>query len=202
MLKELDCRGLACPQPVLNTKDALEESAVTQVTVIVDNSAAKENVSRFAMTKGCDVEVAEIETDFKLTITKKEAAGQAEGQPAAPAAATSSAPRLVVKITSRFMGDGDEELGRILMGAFIRTLPDATLKPKSLVFYNEGVKLACEGSEHLEAIRRLMDLGVDVVSCGTCLEFYHLKEKLAVGHIGNMFEIIEVLSSADRLVSP
>jgi selenium metabolism protein YedF len=88
------------------------------------------------------------------------------------------------------------------MKAFIKTLAEATLKPKALVFYNAGVTLVSQGSEHLEALTGLAAAGVDVLACGACLDFYRLKDKLAVGRVTNMFEIIETLSAADRVVSP
>lgn len=199
MTRELDCRGLACPQPVLNTKDVLDQMPSGMVMVAVDNPAARDNVTRFAKSQGCAVEIQGQGPEFTLLITK--------GQPAAEAApsrsgAPAGTPRLIVRLSSNLMGTGSEELGRILMKAFIKSLSDATVKPAALVFYNSGVHLTCTGSEHLDALRQLEQSGIQLFSCGTCLDFFGLKDKLAVGVVTNMYEIIETLSSADRVVSP
>jgi len=202
-MKSLDCRGLACPQPVINTKDALEEVPAGQVTVLVDNQAARDNVTRFAQSQGHTVSVTDQGNDFLLTITK---AGTVRETPG-PETSTNStpgpaAPRLVVKVGSGIMGSGSEQLGRILMNAFLKSLSETTLLPETILFYNTGVYLTCEGSEQLETLRHLENLGVNILSCGTCLDFFNKKEELAVGAVSNMFEIIETLSGADRVVSP
>jgi len=202
-MQVLDCRGLACPQPVLKTKEALDGLDLGQVQVIVDNPAARDNVTRFAQSQGAAVETAVQGSDFVLTVTKSRPGGAAPVEAAGPTPRpTAAVPKLVVKVTSRYMGGGSEELGRVLMKAFIKTLCEAAIKPRTLVFYNTGVYLTCAGSEHLDALQNLADDGVDILSCGACLDFFGLKEKLAVGRVTNMFEIVETLSAADRVVSP
>ncbi|MFH1135268.1 MAG: sulfurtransferase-like selenium metabolism protein YedF [Pseudomonadota bacterium] len=200
-MREIDCRGLACPQPVLKTKDALDEIREGRISVLVDNQAARENVGRFAKSQGCAVEVREDNGLFTLAITKGTAESAARDERKSPAP-RDAAPSLVVGISNRFMGQGADELGRLLMKAFIKSLPDATIKPRAVVFYNSGVYLTCEGSENIEAIQALENSGVRVFSCGTCLDYFGLKDKLAVGLVTNMYEIIETLSGADRIVSP
>lgn len=202
LMKELNCRGLACPQPVLNTKQALEEIGGGQIRVIVDNEAARDNVRRFATSQACEVSVTGEGSDYVLTVAKSARPGESRVETTREVSPAATGSGLVVKISNQFMGTGDEELGRILIKAFIKTLSEATRKPRALVFYNSGVHLAVEGSEHLEAIKTLHDAEVDVLVCGTCLDFFGLKEKLAVGRVSNMFEIIETLSGADRIVSP
>lgn len=201
-MKELDCRGLACPQPVLQTKDALDEIREGQITVIVDNDAAVGNVSRFAHSQGAEVTTAARGNDFVLTIVKKgqDLANTNQDHKAEQVKAEKA--RLVVKISSQYMGEGSEELGRVLMQAFLKTLAEATLKPKSIVFYNGGVHLTCDGSDHLESIKTLEEMGIEIYSCGTCLDFFNKKEQLAVGAVSNMFEIVDLLSGADRVVEP
>ncbi len=201
-MKELDCRGMACPQPVLTAKDALDDMESGQVTVMVDNTAARDNVTRFAQSQGCLVDTAADGDNFILTLTKSDLAGEAPSETTCSIPGLTGPPRVVVKVPNRFMGGGSEDLGRVLMKAFIKALAEATLKPEAIVFYNAGVYLTCAGSEHLDAIRTLEDSGVKVLSCGTCLDFYNLKEKLEVGAVTNMFEIIEILSGADRVVAP
>ncbi|MBW2062318.1 MAG: sulfurtransferase-like selenium metabolism protein YedF [Deltaproteobacteria bacterium] len=204
-MKELDCRGLACPQPVLNTKQALEETESGRIRVIVDNEAARDNVTRFCASQGCEVEITEEGADFILTVTKDGPCSSPEPEAACEIPSSRPAPekmRLVVKISDQIMGKGPEPLGRMLMKAFIKTLSDATLKPQAAVFYNSGIHLAVEGSEYLEDIKALKNSGMEILVCGTCLDFFGLKEKLVVGRVSNMFEIIEILAGADRIVSP
>ena len=200
-MKELDCRGLACPQPVLNTKDALDLMDSGQLRIIVDNPAARDNVTRFASSQGCRVETEEQAGMFLLTITKGSKDTAASSEDSGPPA-QGRAPVVVVRVSSPFMGSGSEELGRILMKAFLKTLAEATNKPAAVVFYNSGVFLTCTGSENLEALHALEKLGVKIFSCGTCLDFFNKKGELAVGAVTNMFEIIETLAGADRVVSP
>lgn len=201
-MKEIDCRGLACPQPVLNTKEALEKDPGGPIRVIVDNPAARDNVSRFARSQGWEVEAAADGSDFILTLTGTGARPGLSPEIVCPAPRAAEDPRLVVRVSNRIMGAGSEDLGRILMKAFIKSLSEVTVKPEAMVFYNSGVYLTCEGSEHIEALEGLETSGVKILSCGTCLDFFGLKESLAVGQVTNMFELIETLSGADRVVSP
>jgi selenium metabolism protein YedF len=197
-MQELDCRGLACPQPVLTTKDALAEINAGYIRVILDNPAARDNVTRFARSQGCDVDISRRAPDYILTITK----GSPTTDVSPQTATAPEKPRLVVRIAGQYMGQGDDKLGRILMKAFLGALKDSSHEIQALVFYNSGVYLTIEGSDCLDAIMGLEKSGVHVLSCGTCLDFYNLKDKLRVGVISNMFEIIETLSGANRILSP
>jgi len=198
-MEEIDCRGLACPQPVLNTRDALSGMDGDRLRVLVDNDAAAGNVTRFAESQGCRVESSIQDGAIVLTVIKTAHASGPMPEITCPAPA---APRLVVRVGSRFMGSGSDELGRVLMKAFLKSLAEATLRPDAVVFYNSGVHLVCSDSEHLDAVRALEASGVRILACGTCLDFFHRKDDLAAGVVTNMFEIIETLSGADRVVSP
>jgi selenium metabolism protein YedF len=200
-MKTIDCRGLACPQPVLTAKDALDRMDAGQVKVVVDNEAAVGNVTRFAKSQGCQVEARGRDDEYELIITKG-APSDEGGAEAVSAAADSDQPRLVVKVSSRHMGSGSDELGRVLMTAFIKSLADATIRPAAVVFYNSGAYLTCQGSDLVEAIEGLASSGVQILTCGTCLDFFQIKDRLAVGSISNMYEIVETLSGADRVVAP
>jgi selenium metabolism protein YedF len=109
---------------------------------------------------------------------------------------------VVVYISSQFLGTGDEALGAILMRSFLKTLLDIEIKPSRLILVNSGVRLSSEGSEVLETLRTLSEKGIEILSCGTCLDFYGLKEKLKVGRISNMYDIAQSLLEADRLIKP
>lgn len=193
----IDAKGLTCPQPVINTKKALEEIKEGILTVIVDNVAARDNVRRFAESQGCAVGVKEDNGDYYLEIAKgfscevKSKPGEARGND-----------NIVIYINSDVMGVGDEELGKILMDAFLKTMIVAHPQPRKLIFVNSGVRLAIEGSDVVGYIKEMEKKGVEVLSCGTCLNFYGLKEKLSVGVISNMYDIIESLIEADKVISP
>ena len=193
-MKEIDCRGMACPQPVVTAKKALEDTEGKEFILIVDNLAARDNVERFAKSQEAVVDVEQKGNDFYLRIQKRSAcdlAGSAQ-----------KAEKVVVYINSNLLGVGEEALGAILMRAFLKTLLDSKTIPTKLIFINSGVRLTSEGSELLEALRALSDKGVGVLSCGTCLDFYGLKEKLKVGIISNMYDIAQSLLEADRLIRP
>jgi selenium metabolism protein YedF len=193
----LDCRGLACPQPVMTTKRALDQLKKGDLIVIVDNATSSNNVERFARSQGCSVEVEEKGQDFSLRIHKgkvdKEAKLSREKE---------SAPKVVVYINSHLLGDGDDALGSFLMKAFLRTLLDLEERPNRLILINSGVQLASEGSKVLDTLIALSENGVEILSCGTCLDFYGLKEKLKVGVVSNMHEIIQSMLEADCLIRP
>jgi selenium metabolism protein YedF len=194
---EIDCRGMACPQPVVVTKYALEQLKEGDLTVIVDNPAAHDNVERFVRSRGCSVRTVKRDQEVTLHIRKEAMSGGEES-----VRADAAPKRVVVYINSHLLGVGDEALGSILMGAFLKTLLEMETKPNRLILINSGVRLASEGSEVLETLRRLSEKEVDILSCGTCLDFYGLKEKLRVGRVSNMFDIAQSLLGADRLIRP
>jgi selenium metabolism protein YedF len=173
--------------------------------VLVDNSTSKENVMRFARNKGCEVKIQESEPEqFQITILKcdepPEPSAQQELLPC-PMSETEQV-RNVVYVGNNCMGRGDDELGAKLMRGFLRTMIDSTPLPWRMVFINSGVKLTTIDQEAAEAISLLEERGVEVLSCGTCLEHFNLKDKLAAGEVTNMFEIIETLNSATKVISP
>jgi tRNA 2-thiouridine synthesizing protein A len=193
----IDCRGLACPQPVVNTKQALDQLKEGELVVIVDNASSCGNVQRFAQSQGCQVKVERIEQDFYLNIQK--AMGKNEGNMARP---DGKAKKVVVYINSDLHGGGDEALGSFLMKAFLKTLLDLETKPSRLILVNSGVQLAAEGSKVLESLQMLSEKGVEIVCCGTCIDFYELKGKMKAGMISNMYDIIQSMLEADRVIRP
>ena len=196
MSKIVDARGLACPQPVILTRKALQESDA--VTTIVDNETAKSNVSRMAAKQGYQVDVEEREDGFYVHLTKGEKL--VEETAPQPAAAPGSGP-LVLTVPSDIMGRGDEELGGILVRAFFHTLGEVEPLPQTVIFFNGGVKLVVEGSPVLEDLQALEAQGIEILACGTCLGHYGLRERVAVGEVSNMYTIAETLLSAGKVVS-
>jgi selenium metabolism protein YedF len=193
----IDCRGLACPQPVITTKKALDQMKEGKMIVIVDNSSSCNNVERFVQSQGCSVEIKEEGQDFYLHIQKT--SGQDANR---MVKGNKRVEKVVVYINTHLMGIGEEALGAILMRSFLKTLLELETKPSRLILINSGVRLATEGSEVLETLGKLSEKGIEILSCGTCLDFYGLKEKLKVGKISNMYDIAQSLMEADRLVRP
>ncbi|WP_456387009.1 sulfurtransferase-like selenium metabolism protein YedF [Desulfolithobacter sp.] len=201
-VKTVDCRGLSCPQPVLKTKEALEQGA-DLLEVIVDNEASKNNVSRFASSQGCEVEVKESDDGcFRLTLQGGGGAGTGEFDPGDYACPVESRFGLVYVIASDTMGRGSEELGWALLQTYIQTIKNIDPLPSRIIFYNSGVKLVTSESGALEALQELQELGVEILVCGTCLDFYELKAAIKVGTISNMYDIMQSMTSADKVVSP
>jgi selenium metabolism protein YedF len=198
MTNILDLTGHACPLPVIRTKEALEAGASQDFVVVVDNEAARDNVSRFAQSRGCAVRVAAVENCFHLTITPP--VGKAEESCVFPTSAAAPQTTVVVLASDR-MGEGDPALGDVLMRAFFQSLVQMPV-PQKMLFYNRGVFLALNDSPVLPELRGLQDLGVGLLVCGTCLDFYKVRERLAVGQVSNMFAILETQMQADRLIRP
>jgi selenium metabolism protein YedF len=201
--KTIDARGLPCPQPVVLAKKALEEGGFDILEMIVDGPSARENVTRFAAHAGHAVEGVKEGEKGAATIRIRRAEG-ASAERAAQAQATDSAcpegealggagEARTIFISSERIGSGDDELGALLMKGFIGTLLEASPLPARLIFMNGGVRLAIEGSASLPNLKKLEGLGVEILACGTCLDFYKIKEKLGVGRVSNMFEISSLL---------
>ena len=196
-MKTVDCRGLACPQPVMETKKALDRSEIKEIVVLVDNPTSRENVSRFATSQGYQVSLKEEKGHSAITIRRGEG-GQGGGKPTPPKASIEGG--LVFFIDSESIGRGSEELGGILMRALLHTLGEADIKPQKIILANSGVKLACEGSPVLEDLQTVASQGVEILACGTCLNYFELKERQRTGRVSNMYEILNALSQAGKIV--
>ncbi len=193
----IDCRGLACPEPVVVTKQALGELKEGEMIVVVDNTSSCNNVERFAQSQGCPVEIKQDGQDFYLRIQKS--TREDKGKAVKPEEKTK---KVVVYINSDLLGYGDEVLGSFLMKSFLKTLLDLDPKPSRLILVNSGVKLAAENSKALESLQSLSEKGVEIVCCGTCIDFYELKGKMKAGVVSNMYDIIQSMMEADRVIKP
>lgn len=192
-MKSIDCRNMACPAPVLATKKALEEEGDKPVQVLVDAGAAQENVTRFAKSRGYLVDDQPTEGGISLTIYR-------DGTICPVADEQLNRGTKVILICSDRMGDGPEELGRLLMKNFIITLLDMEELPRRMLFINSAVLLTTEGSEVLQALEALAERGVEILSCGLCLDYFNRKELLRAGTVTNMFTTIESLMQADSVI--
>jgi len=195
MSKIIDARGLACPQPVILTRNALQENL--SVTTIVDNETALENVRRMAEKAGATVQAEHKEDGIYLYIS----GGQAPEEEEVVCETGPAGGPLVLVVPSQFMGRGDDELGHVLIRGFFHTLGEVAPSPDTLIFFNSGVKLVVEGSPVLEDLQSLSERSVEILACGTCLGHYELKEQVAVGEVSNMYSIAEAILSAGRTVN-
>lgn len=195
----IDCRGLACPAPVLRAKETIDGEAVDFLVMLVDNEAARENVSRFLSRSGYAVRLEEWEGAQAVVGERSGAAGKGPAEPAAaPIKATA---RIMVLAGADRLGRGDEFLGQRLMVNFLGTLKEMGRELWTLVLLNSGVKLACTGSEVLTALRELEAAGVQVLVCGTCLNHFKLLEEKKVGETTNMLDIVTHMQMADKVVA-
>jgi len=189
MFTNVDARGLSCPQPVIATKKALDSITEGVIVTIVDNEISKENVIKFATANQCDVSSEEQNGVFYIRITKAKTPGLPANLPT-EAALNASSGKAVYLINQDVLGQGSMDLGAVLMKSFFYTLTEMEDYPRSILFVNSGVYLTVEGSPVLELIKKLANRGVTILSCGTCLDYYKLKEKLAVGSVTNMYTIV------------
>ena len=200
---DLDLKGKACPLPVVETRKAFlsleKNSDEAIITVQLDNQAACANVTRFAESQNFVVsQETHPDETFTLTITK----GFSCELPTPNSSRSGQLSTYHIYIDNYCMGNGDEQLGRILMKAFLKTLPELDNLPTTLIFVNSGVFLTTTDSPELETIRSLETAGCTILVCGTCLDFYNLKKKLALGQVSNMFEITTLLTGSDKVVTP
>lgn len=189
-MANIDARGLQCPQPVILTKKALEEIEAGEIVTIVDNLTAKENVSRLASNLSYEHGIEEKEGCYYITIKKSGTVPTSQ-----------ESKEFVIVVTSDKLGGGEEELGRLLMKTYTYTLNETKPYPKAVIFMNSGVKLVVEGAETLENIQKLQEKGIEIISCGTCLDYYKIKDKLQVGIIGNMYTIVEYMHQAAKVIN-
>ena len=196
----LDARGLTCPLPVINTKKELEGVNIGEnIEVIVDNEIAVQNLTKFANVQGFPVSSSKVSDDeFHVNISKGEKAVEEEEVTCEP----DTKDNFVIVISSDKMGEGNEVLGHKLLKAFIFAVTKQDKLPKTMLFYNMGAHMTCEGSEVLEDLKLLESEGVEIMTCGTCLDFYGIKEKLCVGTVTNMYDIVETMEKASKIIKP
>lgn len=192
-MRKLDARGLECPLPVVKTKELLKESSEA-VEVVVDNETAVENLKKFAKVKGYDAVSNKVNEDYYVVISsgeqiveEKKADNILKGQ--------------IVVISSNSLGS-DKELGKILMKSFIFALTKQDAFPETIIFYNEGVKITTHVGDTVNDLLFLESEGVEIVNCGTCLDFFKLKDDLKVGSITNMYDIVERMEKAEKVIKP
>lgn len=210
MLKKVNALGDACPIPVVKTKNAIKElNGAGTVETLVDNEIAVQNLTKMANQKGYGIKSEKIADDqFRVTMeigeSAADAAAASDNEEAEQCLVTPAGHKknIVVAITSPMMGTGNDELGAVLIKSFLYALTQQDVLPTTIIFYNGGATLTTEGSASLEDLKSLEALGVEILTCGTCLNYYKLTDKLMIGGVSNMYEIAEKLLKADLVVRP
>ena len=191
---KVDARKDPCPTPVIKTKKAIDGlTSADTVEVYVDNETACENVSKYGKEVGGQVTCEKCsDNEYKITIKMSEKESREKNKTGSE----------VVVISSAVMGQGNDELGKVLMKGFIYALTQLDTLPDKILFYNGGATLTCEGSDSLEDLQFMEKEGVNIATCGTCLDYYQRKDKLQVGTVTNMYAILEAMSTADKILKP
>ena len=201
MEKIVDARGMACPLPVVNAKKAAEGLHPGDTLIVrVDNEIAVQNLQRFAQHMGFTA-AGEKVSNSEFTVTMV-IGGEAKAEPEIACNLDTRKKGMLVVLSGNTMGSGDERLGKALMKAFVFALTKQDVLPETILCYNTGAYLTTDGADTLEDLKLLESEGVTILTCGTCLDFYGLKEKLAVGGVTNMYDIVERMESAQTIVRP
>jgi selenium metabolism protein YedF len=193
-MEYVDLKGMSCPLPVIETKKLVESGKAEELNLVVDNGPPRENVTRYLESQGYCVSVESEQGDTTVLH-----ATRTEGAEVIP---VQTGKKIVVLIDGATVGRGNDLLGAVLMKSFLHTLKEIEPRPWRLIFLNAGVRLATEGSELLGVLSDLESLGVEIFSCGTCLDFFNLKGKLAAGKVTNMYDIVSSLVTATNVIRP
>ncbi len=204
MEKIVDARGLACPQPVIKAKEALKGMGEGTLKVLVDNEIAVQNVMKLGNFEGlAPVSEKKGEKEFEILFHVSGTSGQVKETVLEEECIPDTRKKgLVAVLSSDQMGGGNEELGRILMKGFVYALTQLEELPETVLLYNGGARLSVEGSQSLEDLKSLEAQGVEILTCGTCLNYYGLSDQLRVGAVTNMYEIAEKMAGARLVMRP
>jgi selenium metabolism protein YedF len=194
---EIDARGLACPQPVVLAKNKMKDC--TEIEILVDNETAVENIKRLASSSGWTYEITYEDNFFKITL---KGITPASSDNINDNITSCSCESTTIVFSSNKMGEGDDELGAILMKAFIHTLLTPDVMPSRLVFYNSGVLLTADGSGVTDDLQVLNDKGIKILICGTCVNFYNIGDRIKTGTISNMYDILSLMKNSSKLINP
>ncbi|MBO3444559.1 sulfurtransferase-like selenium metabolism protein YedF [Clostridium sp. CCUG 7971] len=195
MFIEVDARGLGCPKPVINTKKELDKIEQGIVVTTIDNKIAKENILKLANSLNCETKILKEEKDL-ITIEIKKGENVIIEEPK-----KEQLEDKCIFISSDKMGQGNDELGEVLIKGYIYTLTEAKPYPKHIILVNSGVKLSAQNPSTIENLKILESSGVEVLSCGTCLDYYNLKEDLKVGSVTNMYTIVDIMNNSSQTIS-
>ena len=201
----IDARGLLCPKPIILTKKALNDNAVKDAfVVLIDNETSKDNVERFLSDNKVEFKTEQRDNIFNISVSKvkgKIVNSNVEDFCTIPVNKPDRG-KHVICIKNNKMGFGTDELGEILIQAFINTIKEVEPLPDKIVFYNNGIKLCLFNSKVVDSLKELENFGVKILVCGTCADYFNVKDKVAVGIVSNMYDISQTLTSASKVVCP
>ena len=204
-MRIVDTKGQLCPAPLIAAKKALKETAEGEsFIVLTDNQISFDNLSRFFKDNKTDFKVSESDGVWTLTITST-SSDFVQSKPEEYCSEEIShfqKGNFIVVVSSDKMGEGDDELGHLLMINFIKALKDLDKLPSKIVFYNNGVKLATKSSPAIEHLRDLEKMGVELMLCATCVNYYCLETVVGVGAVSNMYTIAEAMAASDKVIKP
>jgi selenium metabolism protein YedF len=203
MAIEIDARGLPCPQPVIKTKEAVEKSRGSSLLVLVSTEESRDNVIRFLKHSGAEIDRVDVKGgEFHILTKEITGAIKAELKPEDYICSTQPAGTgTTIFINKDRIGHGSDELGSNLIKAFVATVKDLSLQPRTICFMNSGVKLTIKGSETLPYLKELEEKGIELLVCGTCLNYFNLKEQLGAGRISNMYDISETMLKSSKVIT-
>ncbi|NLY71588.1 MAG: sulfurtransferase-like selenium metabolism protein YedF [Clostridiales bacterium] len=192
MSEIIDARGKNCPIPVIMAKKEIDDN-IDSFAVLVDNETAVENLKRLANNSGYQVKITEDNSDFKVEFTK-EASTVDEAE-------SKSEKTWAVFVGRKGIGDGDIELGSSLLKMFFYTLTQDENIPSYILFMNDGVKVTTDNDQVIEQLKILSEMGVEILVCGTCLNYYNITDKLMIGTVSNMYDIVNAMKTVDKVIT-
>jgi len=202
-MKTIDARGKSCPVPLIMTKKGIAEAAADEsLVVMLDNETSAGNVTRFLQDHGMEVHTQREGSTITLTVPRGGAIPEQTDPAAWCAPDPAGTTNYMITIKQNTLGRGNDDLGQLLIKGFINTLPDIDHKPHTIAFLNAGIFLTLRDSPVMEALKKLEEAGVKILVCGTCLDFYQCKESLAVGVISNMYDILDAMTKAGKVLAP
>lgn len=201
-MKEVNAKGLLCPMPLIETKKAITEAGSGEtIKILIDNETSVKNVTHYLKDNGIAVETSKKGSDWELIINKGEENIENTNPEEYCEIPEAKGKSYVILFAKDKVGEGSDELGRKLVGSLLESLKAQDKLPNQLVFLNSGINLVCKGSEVLPLIVELELNGVEIISCGTCLNFFNKMDELEIGRVSNMFEIVEIMRNADQVIN-
>ncbi len=204
-MRIVDTKGQPCPAPIIATKRVLKDAKTGETfKVLTDSQTSLNNLTKFLKDNSTEFSVEDTDGIWTIIVTKK---SDMTSQVKAEEYCTPSVPHFargnfIIAFTSDKMGEGDEELGRILMINFIKAVKELEKLPEKMIFYNNGVKLGSDDSPVLEHLKEIERMGVGILFCATCSNYYSLEDKIKVGSLSNMYEIAQVMASTGNVIKP
>ena len=200
----VDARGQNCPKPVILTKSALNKLDLSsELLILIDNETSKDNVEKFLKASGVLFQTRKKGNCFQISVSKSSDKVETNADESCTVhSENSTIGDHIIVVKNDNMGKGDDELGAVLMKGFMNTIKEVQPLPRKILFYNNGVKLTKRDSPVIDTLRELETLGLEILVCGTCVDFFKIKDEVGCGTISNMYDISESLAKASHIIAP